>query len=686
MKKILSLLLVFALLLGMVPAVFAAGVPTVTVTADKTTVKAGESVTLTLSIDQDVKNLMNFEFAIYFDAAAYTKTGFTIGDAYKNQPGGSTVVGDKVNIGGKNALRVSGLSTLGDPLTLRAGMIATVTFTATENINAENAGFKITTEAMNDYDTIDMIEGGVKLEGSEIPMTIAAEEPNYTVTMGADQTVTAGEAVSIPVTVGNSGDVATYNAFDLSFTYDASILELTSTELEGMTVTAGNGTLRVQGYGTDRAVDTAPFALGFRAKTAGNANVTLTSAKVDRSANAITLDAPEAVILDGTTVVTVSGYSVTLPEDFTGESVAMPGEDYTFTAKDQNYDYEVIATVGGKNADVIDNGDGSFTIKNVDGNIIVTATKTAKQFKVTVNGTGADDAKYADTAKYGEDYVLQLTEKAGYDYTVEASVGGKSYTPTRLTTDGSETVSYTIAGADITGDIVFTITKTAQAPITTSITFTGSGSGDVVGGTTQTAPNGTDFTFELNKDAGFDYTVKLGAEELLPGVDGKYTIPGAKLTGEALTVTVEKTAKQTITVDAAAYIQLDGKTMWLVTAAGTVSEGKVLAYDGTPMFWSGKYNAYCYLVVSVKGAEEVKTEASEKIAEADAKAATIAYSADVNGTGLVDINDAQLVWDMYNAKYDAFDAVSMRKFLEADVNGDLTVNVSDATAVVAATR
>ena len=63
----------------------------------------------------------------------------------------------------------------------------------------------------------------------------------------------------------------------------------------------------------------------------------------------------------------------------------------------------------------------------------------------------------------------------------------------------------------------------------------------------------------------------LYAAEELTAADGKYTIPAAKLTGEALTVTVEKTAKQILTVEVAEYLKLNGRTMWLVTAAGTVS-------------------------------------------------------------------------------------------------------------------
>ena len=56
---------------------------------------------------------------------------------------------------------------------------------------------------------------------------------------------------------------------------------------------------------------------------------------------------------------------------------------------------------------------------------------------------------------------------------------------------------------------------------------------------------------------------------------------------------------------------------------------------------------------------------------------------DVNMSKFVDINDAQLVYDIYNGKYSDFTVVSMEKFLNADVNCDMHVDVNDAVAVVA---
>ena len=79
----------------------------------------------------------------------------------------------------------------------------------------------------------------------------------------------------------------------------------------------------------------------------------------------------------------------------------------------------------------------------------------------------------------------------------------------------------------------------------------------------------------------------------------------------------------------------------------------------------------------------MKAEAAAKVKVAEGTSAgTVDYSGDVNGTGLTDVNDAQLTYDMYNTKYSSFDVVSMLKFLNADVSGDKKVNVTDATAIV----
>ena len=90
------------------------------------------------------------------DRDAYVKTSGELEPGCTTSIGSTAgMVGDNVDILGKNAVRVSALSPSGDPVTLNAGKIATVTFMATENITAENARIEVKTEALPDYDTLE---------------------------------------------------------------------------------------------------------------------------------------------------------------------------------------------------------------------------------------------------------------------------------------------------------------------------------------------------------------------------------------------------------------------------------------------------------------------------------------------------------------------------------------------------
>ena len=115
----------------------------------------------------------------------------------------------------------------------------------------------------------------------------------------------------------------------------------------------------------------------------------------------------------------------------------------------------------------------------------------------------------------------------------------------------------------------------------------------------------------------------------------------------------------------------NGKNVYLITATDTsLTDGKLLAYDGANMFYSAKYNAYCYLVVSELSADEVKTDAEAKIAQADGTAIQIGYTGDVNQTRKIDINDAQMAYNMYgSALYDGFEKATIREGDDPHVSG-----------------
>lgn len=501
----------------------------------------------------------------------------------------------------------------------------------------------------------------------------------YAVSAGGEKEISLGEEAEVSIRIQNQ-DESSYNAYHLAVEYDADRLTYKKINTDA-SVKDADGTLTISGYGQDKECNKDKIILTFEGKAAGSANVKITQAYVDKAANANTQDAPRATVVTDTTVIKVAAvYMVDLGEGFTGAGTAKQGKDYTFTAADVHYDYTFTATMGGSAVNVVDNQNGTYTIKNVQGNLVIRVNqKTAKSYDVTISGTGAEDVTGEKKATYQTNYQFVVNKADTHTYEVTVKVGNNPYTPT-LDEDGK---TYTIPGSAVTGAITIEVEKTLKPITETEITFTGSGSGDVQGGTTQKATNGVDFTFTITKDDAYEYTVSIGQDVLTAEETGEYKIAGSRLTGSALTVTVEKTVKETLTVNAAEYIKLSQKTIWLITASGSVSDGKVLAYDGEAMFWSSKYEAYCWLLVSDQTLEHVKTAAAEKITEAAAQSVQLKYDMDVNQTGQMDVNDAQLTYDLYNAKYTDFETVSMLKFLEADVNGDKTVSTLDAAAIVA---
>ena len=688
MKKVISLLLAIAVIISLVPAVFADDLPTMTVEVDKTEVQPGDTITLTLSIDQTISNLNNWEWAIYFDKDAYVKTSGELEPGCTTSIGSTAgMVGDNVDILGKNAVRVSALSPSGDPVTLNAGKIATVTFMATENITAENACIEVKTEALPDYDTLE--DNSVNLAGNIVDVTVVTtEEKGYTVSMGADTSAPYGQTVEVPVTIGYSDDSVTgYNAYDMSFSYDSSALKLDMTETneEGNRVMLGDNSVRIVRYGKEAALGEA-LTLKFEVLAGkGSSNVTVTSAKVDTNGNAIEADAPDATILRPAATVTVSGYTVTLPDDFTrtdapGSTIIEAGGNLTFVPKDPNYDYDVKVIVGDQEVTPTVGEDGTYTVPNVNGNVTVTSTKTAKSFNVTLG----DDITGNTTATYNQEYTFKLTPASGYTYNVTVTIGGKAYTGFTATTNDDGTTTYTIPGADVTGDIVINSNKVAKPVTTYSVTFAGTGAGDAKGASS--VQENAAYTFTVNEQDGFEYTITAtmgGKAVTVTGSNGSYSI--ANVTGDLVITIAKKSTTTTMDVAVSKFVEMNNKTVFLVTVTGTPEEGKAFAYGENVMYKTTAYdeNAYSWLVIVDGTADLTVEEATAKITQAAATAEEVAAGYDVNETGVVDINDAQLTYDIYTGKYTDFEKVSVRKFLRADTNSDKVVNSADAVAVVA---
>ena len=316
---------------------------------------------------------------------------------------------------------------------------------------------------------------------------------------------------------------------------------------------------------------------------------------------------------------------------------------------------------------------------NVNGNVEVTSTKTPKTFTVTQG----NDTTGAATATYMKDYTFKLTPEDGYVYKMAVTIGGEAYTGFKPQINDDGTTTYTIPGADVTGDIIINSNKQVKQPETFTVTFAGNGAGEATG-ESSVKENAT-YTFTVAKKDGFKYTISatMGgkAVAVTEGANNAYTI--ANVTGN-LVITIEKKSTLTMEVAVSEYVQMDNKTVFLVTVTGTPEEGKAFAYGDNVMYKTTAYgeNVYSWLVIVDKNETFTVATAEANIAQASATAEEVKQSYDVNETGLVDINDAQLTYDIYSGKYTDFEKVSVRKFLRADVNLDKAVNSTDAVAVV----
>lgn len=434
-------------------------------------------------------------------------------------------------------------------------------------------------------------------------------------------------------------------------------------------------TIRIQGHGADKSVGT-NISLQFNNVAPEGGTVTLEKAYVDESANAIGADAPEAQYGVKTATITHGGFSITDQSGFFNVEGTVPyGNSYTFTAKDNNYNYTFTATMGGQSVNVTDNENGTFTITGVTGPLVINATRTAKTFNVTVSdeGNAKEDVQLPENQvpTYKTNYVFHLEREEYFGYTVEAKIGEN--TITLIANDNG--TEYTIPGEVITGDITIYADKQQD---TFTVTFTGDTS-DISGNSTVAAND--DYTFTLNKAIGYNYTLSvtmgdtaLSDDKIVAGENNTYVIND--VTGN-LVIKVTKALAVEVTVDK--YVKIDNSNIWLVIAKGATKDGDVLAYDGEPMYWSDKYEGYAYLVIADALTNE---NIKEEITHITAAKVAIDYNGDVNMTGVIDINDAQLAYDIYKTKYNDFSQVSMEKFLRADVNDTIGLDMNDSVAIV----
>lgn len=516
-----------------------------------------------------------------------------------------------------------------------------------------------------------------------------------------------GQTLTLPIYITSTeASVTTWNAATVKIKYDPRYVSFYEMQQFGLKASEvyddkANGVVTISRYGDDVACGNGNgtfFMAVFDCNAVGVANFQLTEARVDLQDNANVQDAPLATAKGDLNVqIGTPTYKVTGAEqELRYEPTAEAGKDFIINMQEGYVvkGLDVHYKVGGKDYDASWDADANTFIipaQHITGDIELYVSYHS--YNITKTGSGADDVTLPNRVYYYKnDYTFTLDKKAGYAYTVKVAVGGQEITCT-VNEAGTE---YTIPGDKILGDTVVTVTRTKEA---SQITFTGS-TDDLVGEVSRSAPVGQDFTFTLTKDADYEYTVSAKyteSGETVPVTDngnGTYTIAGKYINGDDISITVSKISPlDKFDFSVYEYVKVDGgKSVFLILAnvksGETLGEGKVPAYDGSNMYtdMSGRYDhAYSWLVFSESDAATLLADVKNHITLVTGEAKSYKSNNDVNYTGTADINDAQLVYNIYNAKYDSFDVVEMKMFLSADINGDKQVNSLDASAIARGT-
>lgn len=718
MKKVISFMLAIILMISLCVSAFALSL---TPTADKTSIAQGETITVTLSFDEQIEDIASAEARLYFDDTKFEFNSGVGADSYTN------VVKDVKTENGKKYVQVNYFcSTVDSPIA--AGKFATITFTAKQDIQGDaEFSAQVVSSMLKDENKT------ANTDPISLTVTITPPAPGYQVSVPKSISAGVNGETIVPVAVhlteanGTYSASNTFNAYSFTVTYDTAKLRYKSIAPADAKVTElGNGELRIAGTSHDaiNGSDTA-FKLTFETFSAiGAADVSISNAKIDDKANAIDKDAPLAKAGNLTTTVTVGGYSVTLPEGFEGAGSAAAGEDYTFKVTDGKA-YTVTATVDGISVPVTKN-ETTYTIaaQYVTGKIVVTAEEKAMvTVKVANNGGGTIAGLNNDmTVPEGEDVTFTVASPlSNSTIAYVVTVGDVELAAKELTISNGRrrtyTYTYTIPGSMVKGEsITVTVEKATNsvALIKTgngwdenvTLTYTADGvEKTLTGGTIPTSATALTVTIKQNDKRNYtvQYKQNLANEWTDFGEPEKkdgnlvYTYTDGfdkdTLSNGSFAVKIDYTEKADFAADEVVkYLELgtgeSAKTMWLVLCSGKTNGYLTCSYDGStaaPMYYSEKYQAWAYLVISGDDAETVKQNVSIMNVDESTGKKTVDYSGDVNMTGGVDINDAQLIVNMYNADYTEFAGnVTMEKFLRADMDGSKVVDNTDVLKIIAA--
>lgn len=733
LKRILAYVLTIAMFVSVMPMVFAEGTEqmdemsagTVTLAATNISLeKSAEVQTGTISFYMD-KNVQLGSMGITYTTAAQSavtlgtavadealKANATINESlsYSNMNGGYATYND--------SLEGYLLFTLPVTVAANAEGTFTVTFTITDFCDADNGdGYSLASRTVTS--TITVTGGDPVVPPATNGVSLSSTTTNVD-NNGVDKVIVT---INVPQVFNSAKIELSYNSAILGY---PTVAPVTPTGEGGVAPSLDVGTtdkLIISDYGSENAAGAA-YTLTFTPVNGGTATVTLISAAFGTSETAENQNLTLANLDEANKSVAVTiNHKVTI-----GSSVSYvaPGGTLNGTIPDYNanYNYTITSvTMGGASQSIPTVTNGTFTIANVTGDVVIEYTTEAKQYDLTWSEVGGAEGEtiitnksHTDKAIYNQNITFNVPANQdpvgttnGYKYTVV--VTGVDSTAVTCTDNGNG-MTYTINGTAITGAISVTVTKEVVLADTVIIAFTGERISATANGnaldtsTSATVAKGAEIVLTISPVEGYTFTVTVGGA-VVELINNTYTFTANEGTTVNVTKNLAITA-ESLTVQQ--YVKLDGKDMLLVTINVGQISGKTYKYSGADnttgenFYWSDKYAAkdamggYCFLIV---------TDAKESYQESDwttikesilpqltivddAAAIAISYNGNVNlttGESNIDVNDAQLVWNMYSAVYQGISAnVTVQKFLEADVNTSGNVDTEDAAAVIIAIK
>ena len=459
--------------------------------------------------------------------------------------------------------------------------IANVTGNVVVTVVASKISYAVTVNAQNaDVKVAESIS-----YGEDLTFTVDAKDESYevtsvTVTVGGENANVTNEGNEYTVSNVTGDVVITVNAAQKTYNVE---IDATNATVNGVT----------DGQKVNHGAE-----ISFTVSATDGYEIVLVDAKMAGKDIEVVMDGDtysipnvtgDVIIIVTTKLieytVDVNATNATVNGITDGQEIAY-GEDLTFTVN-ANPGYEnvkVSATVGGEDVTLSNEGN-SYTISDIDGNVVITVTASQIVYDVTVNAENAT-VTVDESIAYGE--TLEFTVKAEEGYTVtKVTVNNEEVT---AGSDGTYTVE------NITSDVTIVV-ATEISTYTVSVAENDHAQVNFVGETT--VQHGGQVQFTVAVDNGFTISKVFlnadGANVVTPDGDGVYTISN-------------------ITSDIVIYVALSRQTYSVSFNEGNfeVSGDPTVAFEGNYTFGVVANEGYNIAsVTAVMGGEPVSVTDNE---------------------------------------------------------------------------